>query len=443
MSANAAPPTVVIVGRPNVGKSTLFNRLCESRRALTSPIAGTTRDWLEGDCHWNGRLFRVIDTGGYSPGNDDVLTSVRAQVEEWIRRADAVVWVVDAGEGLTAADQSFARLLRPQSKRVIVVVNKSDDARRDTATGEFARLGFSPLLGISVTHGRRINGLLEMLEEKIPRPADAEAPSSQDEIRVAIVGRPNVGKSSLVNCLLGEKRMIVSDVPGTTRDTVDTRLERDGRRFVFVDTAGLRAKKSKADALEGLTRLMAERALDRCEVALLLVDVTSGMTEGDVAVGRLIDEKARASVVGINKWDLISDTGPTIQYYRSRAGDGMPFLAYSPLVFLSAKTGEQVDALLKALAAAHEEFHRRLDDEEVTAFFWRLVQDRPYSRGGQKLKFYRAAQVGVAPPTIVIKTNMDPADIHFSYERHLERAFRAAYGFAGSPVHLKFKRGKA
>jgi GTP-binding protein len=440
---SGAPSSAVIVGRPNVGKSTLFNRLCERRRAITSPIAGTTRDWIEGVCHWNGRVYRIVDTGGYGPG-EDVMASVRTQVERWIHRADAVLWVVDAGEGVTPGDQNFARLLRPIAKRVIVVVNKADDERRDAILGDFARLGFATLLTLSASHGRRITGLLDALEERTGGPPKEGEESALDpnSVRVALVGRPNVGKSSLTNRLVGEERMIVSPVPGTTRDTIDSSLRWKDQDFVFIDTAGLRSKKSKADDLEGLTRLMTERALDRCEVALLLVDASEGLTEGDVAVGRLIDEKRRACVVGVNKWDLVTDRAPSAGYFRDRTPEGMPFLAHSPLVFLSAKTGHHIEELLQALRTAREEYHRRFDNEELTAFFWKAVQERPYSFRGRKLNFYSASQVASAPPVFVLRSNLLPEEVHFSYERHLEKVFREAQGLAGVPLVLKFKKGK-
>jgi GTP-binding protein len=435
--------TIVVVGRPNVGKSTLFNRLTEKRRAITSPIAGTTRDWIEGVCHWNGRSYRVIDTGGYAPGSEDVLSSVRAQVEAWLEKADAVLWVVDAGEGLTAQDQAFARLLRPRSSRVVLAVNKADDAGRDGAFADFATLGFSRLVTISATHGRRVNVLLEAIENLIGGDLPGDDAADPDEVAVSLVGRPNVGKSSLANRLLGEDRMIVSAVPGTTRDTVDTRFAWNGRSFRVVDTAGLRAKKSRADNLENLTRLMTERALDRSDVALLLVDAGEGLTEGDVAVGRLIDEKRRACVLGVNKWDRVTDHAPTAKYYRDRAPEGMPFLSHSPIVFLSAKTGHHIEDLLAKLAATRDEYHRRFDDEELTAFFWKTVQERPYNQRGQKLVFHSARQVAVAPPTFVLRTSLEPEDIHFSYERRLDKVFRAQHGLAGVPIHFKFKRGKS
>jgi GTP-binding protein len=434
--------TIVVVGRPNVGKSTLFNRLTEKRRAITSPIAGTTRDWIEGICHWNGRAYRVIDTGGYAPGSEDVLSSVRAQVEAWLEKADAVLWVVDAGEGLTSQDQAFARLLRPRSARVVLAVNKTDDAGRDGAFADFTRLGFSRLVSISASHGRRVNVLLEAIEQLIGGDVPGEDAALPDEVTVSFVGRPNVGKSSLVNRLLGEDRMIVSAVPGTTRDTVDTRFAWNGRPFRVVDTAGLRAKKSKADNLENLTRMMTERALERADVALLLVDAGDGLTEGDVAVGRLINEKKRACVVGINKWDLVEDHAPTAKYFRDRAPEGMPFLSHSPIVFLSAKTGHHIEDLLAKLAATRDDYHRRFDDEELTAFFWKTVQERPYSHGGKKLVFHSARQVATAPPTFVLRTSLEAEEIHFSYERRLDKMFRAQHGMAGVPIHFKFKRGR-
>jgi GTP-binding protein len=443
MTKSSGMATAVIVGRPNVGKSTLFNRLCESRRAITSPIAGTTRDWIEGLCHWNGRVYQMIDTGGYAPGAD-IMASVRAQVKRWIDRADAVIWVVDAGEGLTAGDQEFARLLRPMAKRVILVVNKADAERHDAVLGDFAELGFSTMMTLSASHGRRTSSLLDALEERTGGPpADGDKTDGEEDIvRVSIVGRPNVGKSSLTNRLVGEERMIVSPVPGTTRDTIDTRLVWKEKKFLLIDTAGLRAKKSKADDLEGLTRLMTERALERCEVALLLVDASEGLTEGDVAVGRLIDEKRRACVVGVNKWDLVTDRAPNAAYFRDRTPEGMPFLAHSPVVFLSAKTGHHVDELLTALENTKNDFHKRFDDEELTAFFWKAVQERPYSYRGRKMVFYGAVQAATAPPVFILRSNLEPVEVHFSFERHLESVFRKVYGMAGVPLVLKFRKGK-
>ncbi|MBL8023046.1 MAG: ribosome biogenesis GTPase Der [Elusimicrobia bacterium] len=436
-------PTVVIVGRPNVGKSTLFNRLCESRRAITSPIAGTTRDWIEGLCHWNGRVYRVVDTGGYAPGAD-VMASVRTQVKRWVDQADVIVWAVDAKEGLTAGDQDFARLLRPMAGRVILAVNKADAERHDAALGDFARLGFSNILTLSASHGRRISSLLDTLEEKTGGPPRGGEPHDADteEVRISIVGRPNVGKSSLTNRLVGEERMIVSPVPGTTRDTIDSRLRWKDQSFLLIDTAGLRAKKSKADDLEGLTRLMTERALERCEVALLLVDASEGLTEGDVAVGRLIDEKRRACVVGVNKWDLVVDRAPNAAYFRDRTPEGMPFMAHSPVVFLSAKTGHHVEELLKALRVTRDAFRQRFDEEELTAFFWKAVQERPYSYRGRKMVFYSATQAATAPPVFILRSNLEPGEVHFSFERHLEGVFRKVYGMAGVPLVMKFKKGK-
>ncbi len=434
-------PTVVIVGRPNTGKSTLFNRLCETRRALMSDIPGTTRDWQEGQAHWNGRVFRMIDTGGYTPGKEDILDAVRAQVERWVKEADVTLWVVDGLEGLTPADQSLAAWMRAKARNVVVVVNKTDDAKRDAYQGEFHRFGFPRVISISSTHGRNVHSLLEMLEQLAP-PTE-ETPEDPNIPKIALLGRPNVGKSSLLNAVLGEKRMIVSDVPGTTRDAVDTLVERDGKKFLFIDTAGLRTKKSKSsEGLEGLTRIMSEKALDRADVAVLLFDASEGIVEGDIAVGRLIEGKNRACVVGVNKWDIVKDRFRTATYYRDNYADDLPFLTHAPVVFLSALTGHHVEELLKTVADAHASFRRQFDEETLTAFFWREVQDRPYSHHGRKLVFHRAEQVAASPPTFLFHTNYMDEDIHFSFRRHLENVFRKRYGLQGSPLILKFKKGR-
>jgi GTP-binding protein len=243
--------------------------------------------------------------------------------------------------------------------------------------------------------------------------------------------------------VLGEKRMIVSEVPGTTRDAVDTLVERGGKRYLFIDTAGLRARKSKSsEGLEGLMRIMSEKALDRCDVAVLLFDASEGITEGDIAVGRLIEGKNKACVVGINKWDIVKDRFRTSSYYRDNYAEELPFLTHAPMVFLSALTGHHVEELLKAISDAHTNFRRRFDDDALTAFFWREVQERPYSHHGRKLVFHAAQQVAVAPPTFLFWTNYMDEDVHFSYRRHLENVFRKRYGLQGSPVVFKFKKGK-
>jgi GTP-binding protein len=434
-------PTIVLVGRPNVGKSTLFNRLCETRSALMSDIPGTTRDWQEGRAHWNGRIFRVIDTGGYSPGNEAIIGAVRLQVERWAKEADITLWVVDGLEGLTPADQSLASWMRAKAKNVVVVVNKVDDAKRDAYQGEFHRFGFPAVIPVSATHGRNVHELLEKMEELAP--SVPEEPEDPNIPKVALLGRPNVGKSSLLNAVLGETRMIVSDVPGTTRDAVDTLVERGGKKFLFIDTAGMRTKKSKSsEGLEGLMRIMAEKALERADVAVLMFDASEGILEGDIAVGRLIESQRRACVVGVNKWDIVKDRFRTGAYYRDNYGEDLPFLTHAPLVFLSAKTGHHVEELLKAVSDAHAAYRTQFDDDTLTDFFWREVQERPYSHHGRKLIFYVAEQVASAPPVIVLRSNYSDEDVHFSFRRHLENVFRKRFNLQGSPLVLKFKKGK-
>jgi GTPase len=434
-------PSVVLVGRPNVGKSTLFNRLCETRKALMSDVAGTTRDWQEGRAHWNGREYRVIDTGGYAPGDDDVLTGVRQQVERWVKEADLTLWLVDGGEGLSPADQTLGGWMRSRARNVLIVVNKVDDAPRERNVAEFHRLGFD-VIPVSASHGRHVHALLDAMEEHCPVP-QAPDPALEGVPAVALVGRPNVGKSSTLNALLGEQRMIVSAVPGTTRDAVDTLVEKDGRKLLFIDTAGLRASKSKsAQGLEGLTRIMSEKALDRADVAVLLIDGAEGVCEGDIAVGRLIDVKGRGCVVAINKWDLVKDRHETARRYREDHSRELPFLAYAPIVFTSAKTGHHIPELLDLVTATYDASRRTYDNEELTAFFWRLVQERPYSHDGRKLVFHRAEQVSSAPTTIVLWANMTQDDVHFSFLRRLENEFRARYDLQGAPLFLRFKWGK-
>jgi GTP-binding protein len=430
------------MGRPNVGKSTLFNRLVRQRRALATPVPGTTRDWIEGVCRWGDRAFRVIDTGGYEPGAGDIVAAVRGIVDRWAAEADAVLWLVDGLEGPTAADRSIARWLRARAKRVYVLVNKVDSPKQDAAPSEFYGLGFPDLMSVSASHGLRVNDLLDRLAEDIPA-RDAAAESTGEQARVAIVGRPNVGKSSILNRILGMDRAIVSDVPGTTRDTVDTRFEWDGKPFLLTDTAGLRAKKSHADDLENLTRMMAERALARCDVALLLVDAAQGILDGDTAVARLVDQTARACVVAVNKWDLIpgQERLDAARWFRERQPLDMPFLDHTPVIFVSARTGHNVPALLDAVWEAHRQFHRVYEAEELETFFWSAVQDRPYSSDGKKLVFRGVMQVAAAPPTFVIRTNLSLEDVHFSYQRYLENAFRKRFGALGAPVVFRFRRG--
>jgi GTPase len=432
-------PTVVIVGRPNVGKSSLFNRLCKNRRAITSPVPGTTRDWLEGTAHWGSRSFRLIDTGGYTPEEGDIPSSVRRTVEERVRDADAVLWVVDGQEGLVPADERLGRWLRRLGNRVLLVVNKVDDAAHESRAGEFFRLGFGDPLSVSASHGRNTTELLDRLEKMFP---GEEKPASAEGIPIALVGRPNVGKSSLLNSVLGTERAIVSPVPGTTRDTVDTLFEWNSRRFLLIDTAGLRASKSKASyGLEGLTRLMAEKALDRCEVAVLVLDAADGIRDGDIAVARLIQEKRRACVVCVNKWDLVTEKFRSAAWYRSRFPEDVPFLSDCPLVFVSAKTGQRVEDLLEEVANAHGQFHREFDNESLRAFLWKSVQERPYTREGRKLVFKDAEQTATAPPAITVRCNMTSKDVHFSYVRHLENVFRKNYHVAGTPLIFRFRRG--
>jgi GTP-binding protein len=431
-------PSVVLVGRQNVGKSTLFNRLTQSRRAMTSDVPGTTRDWLRGQVQWGDKNFELIDTGGYGPGEDDVMRSVREIVEDWIRQAAVVVWVVDGKDGLTADDKDMARRLRPLSKKIIVTVNKCDNEKEENNLADFLRMGFKDLIAISSISGRHINDLLDRIESYLP--AKNEKPEEFKGIRVAMVGRPNVGKSSLVNQILGQFRVIVSDVAGTTRETIDTPFEANGQSFVLMDTAGLRTKRSKAIGLESLSRIMSEKALERCDVALLLVDGKEGLLDGDTQVARMVHENNRAMVIAVNKWDLVSDRSYATTWFKENTSINMPFAARAPLIFISAKTGEHVPELLKLIAETYQQFTRQFDSEEVEAFLWSEIANRPYSFNGKKLVFKGARQVSTSPPTFSVRANLEKEQIHFSFLRRLENAFCEKYTVRGTPVVFHFHK---
>lgn len=454
-------PYVAIVGRPNVGKSTLFNRLLGERRAVVSDIPGTTRDRIITEAEWNDRTFVIVDTGGIEvlpssveagrrPGPESPLLEdstayiplIRAQAEQAIAEADVVLFLTDATTGLTGADQEVADMLRRTDKPVLLVANKADSDRREQQAYEFYELGFDEVHTISALHGRGVADLLDVIVDLLP-PEEPEPAEDNDVVRIAILGRPNVGKSSLLNVLLGEERAIVSPVAGTTRDTLDTEMLWEGQRVILIDTAGIRRRGKIEAGVEKFSVLRAVKATERADVALLLIDAVEGITAQDTHIAGLIAEQGVSVVVVVNKWDAVTpETRRDIAGFESTVRDGLKFMPYIPVLYISALTGLRVGRVLPAaLEVAAARYERiptgNLNDDLQRA----LIQHSPPSVQGRKLKLFYASQVGVAPPTFALSVN-DPALVHFSYQRYLENRIREIYAFPGTPIRVVFRAHK-
>ncbi|HEY8394157.1 MAG TPA: ribosome biogenesis GTPase Der [Thermaerobacter sp.] len=431
-------PIVAIVGRPNVGKSTLFNRVVERRLAIEDDVPGVTRDRLYADTDWAGREFTLVDTGGIAEGEDPLTVQVRKQVEIAIREADVLVMVVDGQAGLTPADEEVARLLRRAGKPTVVAVNKVDDPRLDGVEYDFFRLGLGEPVPVAASYGRNVGDLLDavvrLLPDKAPEPA-----AEEDEIAVAIVGRPNVGKSSLVNRLVGEERVVVSDVPGTTRDAVDVVWRHGDAVFRFIDTAGLRRRSRVKDDVEFYSGLRTQRALARADVACLVLDAREPATDQDKRIAGLALEGGKACVLAVNKWDLIRKGPTTADEYREALYREYDFLRFAPIVFISALTGQRLDRLVETIAQAARNHRRRVSNLALNRVLEdAMVVHEPPSRKGRRLEIKRVTQVGERPPTILFTVN-DPDLVHFSYQRFLENTLRQAFDFTGTPLRLIFR----
>ncbi len=434
-------PLVAIVGRPNVGKSTLFNRIVGERLAIVEDLPGTTRDRLYGDAEWGGHEFTLIDTGGLAAGVADELgLRVQAQAQLAIDEADVIVFLGDAVEGVTAADVEVADILRRTAKPVILAANKAERPEHRLALADFYQLGLGDPIAISAIHG---TGVAELLDEVTGvLPATAEAAAEPTMPRLAIVGRPNVGKSSLLNAILGQERVVVNAAPGTTRDAVDTAIEFRGQPLLLIDTAGLRRRGRIEPGIEKYSVMRALRALSRADVALLVIDAAEGVTAQDAHVGSYVAEAGKGAVLVVNKWDLVPKEAGTMAEYTRAVRDRFKFLAHAPIVFTSATTRQRLDRVLEAGLRVHSERQKRI----ATATLNQVVSDAeaahyPPSIKGRRLKIYYATQVDVNPPTFVFFVN-DPQLLHFSYERYLENSLREAFGFAGTPLRFIF-RGRA
>ena len=461
-------PLVAIVGRPNVGKSTFFNRMLADQVAVVEDLPGTTRDRIYGDTDWNGREFTLIDTGGLELSSDipvgqvglngqpgDIMKNVRAQAELAIEEADVIVFMVDARSGIAAADEEVADLLRRTEKPVILAANKADNAARRQDAVEFYSLGLGEPIPISSIQGTGTGDLLDRIVEELPTADETENAEEEDEVpRIAIVGRPNVGKSSLLNAILGVQRAIVSEVPGTTRDAIDTEMEFEGRKLMLIDTAGIRRRGHVIPGVEKYSVIRSSRAIERCDVALVLIDATEGLAAQDTHIAGEIHERTKGVIVVVNKWDLaqaqrraaregqLPDPEEEIESaerYRKIIAEGLKFIPYAPIVFASAKTGYHVQSLLETALNISDMRYLRVPTSRLNE----VVQDairryRPATIRGKPLKVFYATQIRVNPPTFVFFVN-DPQAVHFGYERYLENQLRLAFSFKGTAIRLQFK----
>jgi GTP-binding protein len=432
-------PVVAIVGRPNVGKSTLFNRLIGSRKAIVRDTPGVTRDRIHGTCEFGGWRATVIDTGGLDPTSDEPLTAqVRKQVLAAIAEADALVFVIDGREGVTPLDHEVVRLLRRVAKPVLVAVNKVDAKGHEAAAAEVYGLGMDPVLLVSAEHGRGVAELIEALAMRLPAP-----PSAEDEeagpIRIAVVGRPNVGKSSLVNAIAGQERVVVHTEPGTTRDAVDTLVTVEGRPYILVDTAGLRRKGRTEGALDKLSAVMARRSLQRADLALVVLDAAEGVTTQDARIAGYAEAAGRAVVLVVNKWDLVGTADRAPELVRSLR-ERLPFLTHAPVVFTSARAGTGLRELFETIDRVALDYAKEISTGELNRVLIAAVERRPPPGfHGKTLKLFYGTQTATRPPTFLLFVN-DPAALHFSYERYLVSALRERFGLAGCAVRLRLRR---
>jgi len=433
-------PLVAIVGRPNVGKSMLFNKLIGQRLSIVEDTPGVTRDRIYGECEWVGRRFMLVDTGGIEPRTDDqILTFMREQAQIAIDHADVIIFLTDVKSGLTASDQEVANLLLRSGKPIVLAVNKMDSTGAlNPDFYEFYNLGLGDPIAVSAVHGHGTGDLLDECVKYFP-PASEEDDEEDDVIRVAIIGKPNVGKSSLTNRILGQERMIVSDVAGTTRDAIDSYFENETGKYVFIDTAGMRKKSRVDESIERYSVLRATMAIDRADVCLIMIDATEGVTEQDTKVAGMAHEAGKASIIVVNKWDLVEKDGKTMDRMREDIRRDLSYMTYAPVLFLSAATGQRVGRLFELINYVHGQACTRI----TTGMLNNVLEDaqtrvQPPTDKGRRLKIYYMTQVGVKPPHFVVFCN-DARLFHFSYRRYLENCIRSVFGLEGTPVILSIR----
>ncbi|HSW57284.1 MAG TPA: ribosome biogenesis GTPase Der [Dehalococcoidales bacterium] len=430
-------PVVALIGRQNAGKSTLLNRIAGKQLAIVEDFPGTTRDRILADAVWNGVDFTIIDTGGLEfTENNSIARGVRQQAGAAINEADVIIFLTDVKQGLSAVDLEIASLLRKSGKPVILAVNKVDNARLESEVADFYRLGFGDPFSIASHHGRGVADLLDKVVETFP----PELPGTEkpvEGLKIAIVGHPNVGKSLLLNRLVGKERSIVSDIAGTTRDAIDIGFDFNGQNMVLIDTAGIRRRGKVEQGIEWYSVLRSMRAIDRADIALLVVDATEALTAQDAHIGGYIEKAAKGVIILVNKWDLVTEKNKTT--YTDYIREKLKFIGYAPLLFISAKTGQGVSKIMPLVLQLAQERGIRIPDEEVNSLVMQAVTSHNLPHQGQKiLKVYSARQSSINPPTFTIEVN-DSRLIHFSYQRFLENRLREVYKFVGTPIRLVFK----
>ncbi|MDD6689639.1 MAG: ribosome biogenesis GTPase Der [Clostridium sp.] len=434
-----ARPVVAIVGRPNVGKSTLFNKLVGARLSIVDDKPGVTRDRIYGDCEWLGHRFLLVDTGGIEPRADDVILSqMRAQANIAIATADVIVLVTDLRSGVVATDQDVANMLQKSGKPVILCVNKCDSVGApDPEFYEFYNLGMGDPIAVSAVHGHGTGDLLDAVIAYFP--PESEEEEEDDTIKVAVIGKPNVGKSSLINRISGQERAIVSDIAGTTRDATDTRIENQYGKFTFIDTAGIRRKSKVTDAIEKYSIIRARTAVERANVCVIMIDATEGFTEQDSKVAGIALDQGKGCIVVVNKWDAVEKDGNTMREYKEKLAVDFAFMKFAPFVFISAKTGQRVDRLFEQIAYVYAQSTMRISTGKLNEILGAATaRVQPPTDKGKRLKIYYMTQASVCPPTFVFFVN-NAQLFHFSYQRYLENQIREVFGLEGTPVRFTIR----
>ena len=435
-----AKPMIAIVGRPNVGKSMLFNKLIGRRLSIVEDTPGVKRDRIYGESDWCGRKFTLVDTGGIEPNTDNqILSFMRQQAQIAIDNATVIVLVVDIKTGMTAADQEVAGMLQRSKKPIVLAVNKMDATGTvDPEFYEFYNLGLGDPIAVSAVHGHGTGDLLDECVRYFPEAEDED--EEPDYVKVAVIGKPNVGKSSLINRILGEKRLIVSNVAGTTRDAVDTLFENENGKFMFIDTAGIRRKSKVDERIEKFSVMRAQLAIERADVCLIMIDARDGVTEQDTKIAGLAHEAGKASIIVVNKWDLVDKETGTMEKMRKDIMRDLSFMSYAPIVFISAMTGQRTDRLFELINFANDQSHMRI----TTGMLNNVLADaqarvQPPTDKGRRLKIYYMTQTGICPPNFVIFCNSREL-FHFSYQRYIENQIRAVFGLEGTPIRIVIRQ---